>query len=301
MFAPPGTGRLGPNAPRACAMSRALPRGFADQPSLSPVSALQGRVFGERGRRCRSFTLLELLIVVGIIGLLLVLIAPAFTTIKGGGDVTSAAYTIKGVLDTARTYAKANNTYSWVGLFEEDVSQASTNPATLGTGRLVMSIVASKDGSIIYDPTNLAQQDLTARLTQVGKLVKIDNVHLWTHTDSPSGTGSTFPTRRNVSGIYCVGDTTPANSTTPFGYPLGNPAPAAQYTFLKAIQFSPRGEARINNGTVNADGTEIFPLQTLAEIGLEPTHGPSVPASIPGSAFAIQFTGIGSSVSIYRQ
>ena len=63
-----------------------------------------------------AFTLLELLIVVGIIGLLMVLIAPAFTTIKGGTDVTSAAYTIKGVLDTARTYAKANNTYTWVGL-----------------------------------------------------------------------------------------------------------------------------------------------------------------------------------------
>jgi prepilin-type N-terminal cleavage/methylation domain-containing protein len=38
----------------------------------------------------RGFTLLELLIVVGIIGLLLVLIAPAFTYIKGGTDMTSA-------------------------------------------------------------------------------------------------------------------------------------------------------------------------------------------------------------------
>src|SRR5499427_9003385 len=73
-----------------------------------------------------GFTLLELLIVVGIIGLLLVLIAPAFTTIKGGSDVTSAAYTIKGVLDTARTYAKANNTYTWIGFKEVDVSQSTT-------------------------------------------------------------------------------------------------------------------------------------------------------------------------------
>ena len=78
--------------------------------------------------RASAFTLLELLIVVGIIGLLMVLIAPAFTTIKGGTDVTSAAYTIKGVLDTARTYAKANNTYTWVGFYEEDVSQPSMNP-----------------------------------------------------------------------------------------------------------------------------------------------------------------------------
>ena len=87
-----------------------------------------------------AFTLIELLIVVGIIGLLLVLIAPAFTYIKGGTDVTSAAYTIKGVLDTARTYAKANNTYTWVGFYEEDVS--STTPGTRGVGRIVMEIVA---------------------------------------------------------------------------------------------------------------------------------------------------------------
>jgi prepilin-type N-terminal cleavage/methylation domain-containing protein len=265
-----------------------------------PVARCSWSVSGQRDR-ARAFTLLELVIVISIVGLLLVLIAPAFTTIKSGSDVTKAAYTIKGVLDTARTYAKANNTYTWVGLFEEDDSQPSTNPATPGTGRLVMSIVASKDGSIIYDPTNLGQQDLTTRLIQVAKLVKIGNVHLWTHTDSPSGTGFTFPTRRNIAGIYCIGDTTPANSTTPFEYPVGNPAPPAQYTFLKAIQFSPLGEARINNSTVNPNGAEIFPLQTSAEIGLEPTHGPSVPTSIPGNVFAVQFTGIGSNVSIYRQ
>ena len=94
-----------------------------------------------------AFTLLELLIVVGVIGLLLALIAPAFTTITSGTDVTGAAYNIKGVLDTARTYAKANNTYTWVGFYEEDVSQSSTSPPTPGVGRVVMSIVASKNGS----------------------------------------------------------------------------------------------------------------------------------------------------------
>ena len=249
--------------------------------------------------RFSAFTLLELLIVIGIIAVLLVLLAPAFTTIKSGGDVTSAAYTIKGVLDTARTYGKANNTYTWVGFFEEDISSAM--PGSAGTGRLVMSIVASKNGTIVYDPTNLAQQDLTTSLMQVGKLTKIDNVHLWTHTDTPSGIGSTFPTRPNVASTYCIGSTSPSASTTPFQYPVGNPAPTAQYTFLKAVQFSPRGEAQINNSTVNVSGTPIFPAQTAAEIGLEPTHGAVAPPSIPANVVAIQFTGLGGDVKIYRQ
>src|SRR2546426_12764137 len=120
-----------------------------------------------------GFTLLELLIVVGIITLLLVLIAPAFTYIKRGTDVTSTAYTIKAVLDTARTYAKANDTYTWVGFYEEDVSQPSTNPPTAGVGRLVMSIVASKDGTNVYGSTGAATIAAT-RLIQVGKLIKIE-------------------------------------------------------------------------------------------------------------------------------
>src|SRR6266478_8534864 len=240
-------------------------------------------------RKRSAFTLIELMIVVGIIAVLLVLIAPAFTYIKGGTDVTGAAYTIQGVLDTARTYAKANDTYTWVGFFEENVSQPSASPAVGGTGRVVVSIVASKNGTMIYDPTNLGQQNLTTSLVQVGKLTKIDNIHLWTHTDAPTGLGSTFDTRPNVSSTYCIGDASPTNSTTRFAYPVGNPAPTAQYTFVKAVQFNTRGEARINNSTANS-GTEVFPLQTSAEIALKPTHGATVDSINP---VAIQFTGIG--------
>src|SRR5438552_19187105 len=89
--------------------------------------------------RLRAFTLLELMVVIAIMVLAIAFIKPAFTSLKSAGDVTSAAYTIKGVLDQARTYAMANNTYTWVGFFEEDVSQPSTTPqATAGTGRIVM-------------------------------------------------------------------------------------------------------------------------------------------------------------------
>src|SRR5438874_12548394 len=222
--------------------------------------------------RASAFTLLELLIVIGIIAVLLVLVAPALTNIKSAGEVTSAAYTSKGALDTARTYAKANNTYTWVGFYEENVSNPSSpNSDTPAIGRLVMSIVASKDGTSVYDPNSLATIAPT-KLIQVGKLTKIENVHLWTHTDAPSGIGSTLDTRPNVASTYCIGNSSPSNSATPFQYPVGNPAPAAQYTFVKAIQFSPKGEARIDNNS--------SPLQTAAEIAIEPTHGATAPASV---------------------
>src|SRR5437667_8221215 len=111
------------------------------------ISVVEREPHASRGvaQQRRAFTLLEMLVVMGIIAILMVLVAPAFTSLKSAGDVTGAAYMVKGVLDTARTYAKANNTYTWVGFFEEDVSL--TTPGSAGVGRLVMSIVASKDGT----------------------------------------------------------------------------------------------------------------------------------------------------------
>jgi prepilin-type N-terminal cleavage/methylation domain-containing protein len=275
--------------------SRRGGRGSCDRPSSlnSQLSTLNSFRSG--------FTLLELLIVIGIIAVLLVLIAPAFTSLKSAGDVTSAAYTIKGVLDTARTYAKANNTYTWVGFFEEDVSQSSTNPATAGTGRLVMSIVASKDGTMLYTIplggsfTLDAPPNQTA-LIQVGKLVKIDNLHLTTFS-APTSTPppiDTFATRPAPTPTAQIGDTTPATPYLTFHYPVGR----SQYAFSKVIQFSPHGEGVVDNSTYFASGATLAPI---SEIGVEPTHGAAVPASTPANVVAIQFTGLGSDVKIYRQ
>ena len=266
--------RVCPNTERACPSPLQLRK--SSRVGRFAASTLQPRA---------GFTLLELLIVVGIIALLMVLIAPAFTTIKSGTDVTSSAYTIKGVLDTARTYAKANNTYVWVGFYEEDVSQPSTNPPTPGNGRLIMSIVASKDG------TNVATTNPIDRtkLIQVGKLTKIDNVHLATFPDATATPPPTsFDTRPPVTfgGTQYTLAGLP-DSTTPFQYPL---AGTPQYSFVKAVQLSPRGEARINNTA----------LQRAAEIGLRQTHGTTVDTNSP-NVVAVQFNGFAGDVKIYRR
>jgi prepilin-type N-terminal cleavage/methylation domain-containing protein len=239
-----------------------------------------------------GFTLLELLVVVSIIGILLVAIVPAFNTIKRAGDITSAAYTVKDTLEQARTYAMANNTYVWIGFFEEDVSTASTNPATAGTGRIVLSAVSSKDGTSVYDPNALAAIDPT-KIAQIGKLVKIEGAHLTTFPDG-TGVGESFDARPPaVYNTARIGDSTPPNpSLTPFQYPTGNPAPTAQYTFTKAVEFNPRGEARIDNSN--------YTLKAVAEIGLRPTHGTSVDTNTPNVA-AIQFSGVAGNFKVYRR
>lgn len=239
-----------------------------------------------------GFTLVELIVVIALISTLMVLVAPAFTGIKTAGDVTSAAYTIKDALEQARTHAMAYETYVWIGFYEEPAGQPSTNPATPGTGRIVISTIASADGTTVYNPRSLAAIDPT-RVTQLNKLVKVEGTHLATFPDG-SGTGDTFDSR--PAAIYetaKIGDTTPPNpSLTPFQYPVGNPAPAAQYTFVKAVEFSPRGEARINNRN--------YTLKTVAEIGLQPTHGTAVDVN-SRNIIVIQFGALGGDLKIYRR
>ena len=311
MFAPRISRRLCSKAQRACTLP--LQR-------FNPSTLQLRSVFTPQMQRERSsaFTLLELLIVVGIVAMLMTLIAPAFTTIKGGTDVKSAAYTIKGVLDTARTYAKTNNTYTWVGFYEEDVSQPSVIPApdpqcTNCVGRLVMSIVASKDGTNVYGSSGAATIDAT-RLTQLGKVIKLENVHLPLFAICQSNcTGDTFDTRPAIQndpgGGYNYSrfgelNATPPNTapaTTPhnFQFPVGNPAPTAQYRFYKLLQFSPRGESRVNG--------DSYDIRRVVEIGLLQTHGTAIPTpspaagQYPGNVVAVQINGFAGDVRIYQR
>lgn len=266
-----------------------------------------------RPRPDSAFSLIELLVVIAIIVVLTLLLVPAFTSMKGAGDVTGAAYTVKGVLDQARTYAMANNTYSWVGFYEEDASRASTNPATPGTGRLVMSVVAAKDGVQGFNPKAAASStnklDIT-RLIPLGKLTKIENIHLPLF-NIPSGTvvGDTFDTRPAIQNDQTAGyndsrfgelnsnPTAPTTNTSfPFQYPVGNPVPTAQYTFRRTLQFNPRGEGQINS---------TYDIRRVVEIGLLPTHQNVAPTpsagEYSGNVVAVQLNGFSGNVKVYRR
>ncbi len=229
----------------------------------------------------RAFTLLELLIVIGIIAVLLVLLAPAFTTIKSAGDVTSAAYTIKGVLDTARTYAKANNTYTWVG-FAGSIG-ANTVPDAI-TGQVEVAIVASKDGTNLWSANGSLPAD---KLTQVGKMITLNNIHIG-DTGTPQNNGTEFESRENVDSFHRIS----TSDNTPYPFTVQGT------TFYKWIQFSPRGEALVHG--------DNYSIVKAAEVGVLPTHGNALAVTQSGNLWlgnvaAIQIGGFTGDVRIYRR
>ena len=232
----------------------------------------------------RAFTLVELLVVMAVAVVLLTLVAPAFTQVNTGRQITLAAYSIEGLLDTARAYAKANNTYTWVGFYEEDGSQSShnPNPHDNSVGRVIVSVVASKDGTST-GTTGTAPLDAdTTRLTQINKLVKLDNTHLSELAASDAGT------RTVPASAYQVGSNS-FSQATKFHYPLGATDATAAYTFVKIIRFDPTGDAiKMSDSPVR-----------LIEIGLRPARG-AVPDATTRNCAAIQVTGINGAVRLYQ-
>ena len=234
------------------------------------------------------------MVVIGVISVMLVMLVPALTSLNGAGSITNAAFTIKGLLEQARSHAAINNTYVWVGFFEEDSSQPSTTPATAGIGRIVMCTVASKDGTIAYkQPVESPAVVIdTAKLIQVGNLVRIDRVHLRTFPNGTGGGTDTFSARPPIPGGFTenakIGDTSPPDSLRPFQYPVRTGTPA-QYRFVKLIEFSPRGESRVNNNN--------FTIRTLLEVGIQPVRGAAFDED---NRCAIQVSGFAGNVKVYQ-
>src|SRR5581483_3803821 len=78
-----------------------------------------------------------------------------------------------------------------------------TNPATPGVGRLVLSVAASKDGTTVYNPNNPTRID-TTRSIQIGKLTKIDNIHLSPFVSLPTWINLVGSMRVGLFGLYTV-------------------------------------------------------------------------------------------------
>ena len=242
-----------------------------------------------------------MLAVLAVIVLLLALVAPSLTSLKGSQDVTAAAYSLRGVLETARTYAMANNTYVWVGFYEQDYKNTAApasaqSPPYTGVGHVTVGTVYSKDGTDLVPDTTSGSVTLpAASLGQVGPLTQIYAVHLEAlgapatpNSLDPtiSGTlkGRPYQTDLNAAAL----EPTLISSASPDA--TSRPFTAQNYTFYKTVRFNPRGEANVNS---------TDPCTRIVEVGLQPTHGNVADNTTP-NLVAVQLTGIGGAMTIYR-
>src|ERR1043166_1703589 len=225
---------------------------------LSPVTqaclerSRMGHSSLARASARRAFTLVELTIVLGIIVILSVLTIPAISSRKNANDVTRATNELKALLDKARAYAQANNTYVFVGFEEVDASiGSSVSPKVPGNGRTVVAAVASKDGTrhCVYTKTNQGA-DWTANYNNGANLVAVinpqvfENLHFsvdfgsWTPTSHPTSNMARYQPSNTTYTLGNAGST----SVTPFTWPLDNSLTSGyKYRFDKVVNFDPSG------------------------------------------------------------
>ena len=245
----------------------------------------------------------------GVIVLLLGLVLPALGPLKGSQDVTTAAYNLSGALETARNYAITNDTYTWIGFYEQDYGSGSAPaapgpPPYKGVGHLTVGIVYSKDGtslagSVLLDSTNPGQT--SGLLGSVGKLMQIYGVHLKA-LSPPLNANSTDPKVADTlqgrpyqtdldkatleQTLICNENADGSPNTDATSQPFAEQG----YAFYKTIRFNPRGEANIDS---------TLPCTRIIELGLQPTHG-DVPDTTTPNVVAVQQAGIGGAVNIFR-
>jgi len=215
--------------------------------------------------RHAAFTIVELLAAMAVIVLMTVAVVPAFNGIQGAGNVTKAAYDVSSLLDQAKSYAMANNTYVFVGIAERDGLDATKT----GVGQIVVSVMGSKDGTRAFGANN-------ANLAPISKLRRLSNVHL----------GDTLPnsgalSRPSVADSYRVGNS---------AFQAESTFTSSGISFSKIIQFDPAGTAAVQASS------PLIPQ--WMEVGMVPARGNTVISE--QNCAAVVLDGVTGATKIYR-
>jgi prepilin-type N-terminal cleavage/methylation domain-containing protein len=231
-------------------------------------------------RRRGGFTLTELLVVVSIMALLTTVGLPSLGGINSSGKMTQAVAELSGLLDQAREYAVAQNTYVWVAF--------NTDSTTPNQDQITVAVIASQDGT---DPSNAdpnppadGSHDYgtvpTQPLVLLGKVRSFSRVQLMD--------AGTFTSTQ----IAALGDLPSASSDNRISqkatFRVRLPGATTTTVFGQSIAFLPTGEAR--NGTAPID---------LLEFGLQADS--SKTAALGGNAAVVRVMGLTGQTTVYRR
>jgi hypothetical protein len=180
-------------------------------------------------------------------------------------------------IQLARSYAKGENIYVYLGLTQVDRSQNSgASPQVAGFGRVIEGMVATTDGT---------SNNTSINLTQVRPPEAFDMLYIAPSLPAATTGGMARPST-NVSNI----EGGSSIFASPFSLPTGSALNAGKYNFTVSIAFNPQG-------AITANGSAV----PWVEVDLQPYSGnPAAPASTQGNQAALIIDGATGAVSVFR-
>lgn len=239
---------------------------------ISPIQTMTGfdtpffrkSVDRSVSRRSGGFSLIELLVVMGIIAIVATMAVSGFQRAAEGNEIERALSGVAAGLELARQTAISQSTYTWVFLAEDDLGPADGNTIT-------MAILASRDGS-------LPSQGSTNQFRLVSRVEQFRGVMFGSESDLRS---VELPVR---SGAF-VEEATVSGPRRPPNDVLPEWARNRDFASGRVIRFSPSGEAALDRNETS--GAEI-PIYEGIQVTLVPSKGSS-PSELEKKSTALVF------------
>jgi prepilin-type N-terminal cleavage/methylation domain-containing protein len=263
-----------------------LPRNLEMRAKTLFPSLTRPKTPADNTHRQRGFSLVEIIVVLGIILMILGFTAPAVVGILRGRKVEQALTTISDVLERTRIEAVTQNTYLWAALANVPLVESGTGQDELW----ILSFRGKKGESRI---------DASSTILPAGPLRRIEGITLVTKDNLPEGLaalalpGSKDFINETVSSKTLKWAGSGASSSSSGDSGAGGAASARNFDRL--ILFTPRGEALVETGD-----TDLPLPQAYLWLGLSKTRNGQVAPKEKDNA-ALSISGLTGRVTVVRQ